>query len=153
MIVDMLRNDMGRIAEPGQVIVDDLFTTEQYPSLWQMTSSVRCCARADMPIYEILRALFPPASVTGAPKISAMQVIQELEDNPRHIYTGTLGFFAARWQRAIQCGDTHSIDQQTNKKSQLWQRQRHCLGFTCHCRMARNSTQNAGTHAKRAAHT
>lgn len=92
MIVDMVRNDMGRIAEPGSVRVPELFALERYPTLWQMTSTVRCDTGA--PFGEIFRALFPAASITGAPKARTMQIIDELEDSPRYIYTGTLGFLA-----------------------------------------------------------
>jgi para-aminobenzoate synthetase / 4-amino-4-deoxychorismate lyase len=90
MIVDMIRNDMGRIADIGSVQVPRLFDVEQYPTLWQMTSPVTCTTKAS--VAEILQALFPCASITGAPKASTMSIIAELEDSPRHIYTGTIGF-------------------------------------------------------------
>ncbi|MBN1558285.1 MAG: aminodeoxychorismate synthase component I [Lentisphaerae bacterium] len=89
MIVDMLRNDMGRIARPGSVTAGPLFTVEAYPTVWQMTSTVR--SRTDAPVSGILRALFPCASVTGAPKVRTMQIIQSLEPDPRGVYTGCLG--------------------------------------------------------------
>lgn len=92
MIVDMVRNDMGRIAEPGSVRVADLFQAEKYPTLWQLTSSVAC--KTSQPIPEIFRALFPAASVTGAPKVRTMEIIAELEQQPRNIYTGAIGFIA-----------------------------------------------------------
>ena len=92
MIVDMVRNDMGRIADLGSVEVTSLFEVEQYPTLWQMTSTVRCTTNAGMT--EIFRALFPPASITGAPKTRTMQIIAELENAPRRVYTGTVGFIA-----------------------------------------------------------
>jgi len=92
MIVDMVRNDMGRIAEPGSVEVPRLFDVEKYPTLWQMTSTVRCRTRAGIP--EIFGALFPAASITGAPKVRTMQIIAELEPWPRRIYTGAIGFLA-----------------------------------------------------------
>lgn len=90
MIVDMVRNDMGRVADTGSVKVTALFDVERYPTLWQMTSTVRCTTGAG--ITDIFRALFPPASITGAPKARTMQIIRELEDSPRTIYTGTVGF-------------------------------------------------------------
>jgi len=90
MIVDMVRNDLGRIAEIGSVRVNQLFDVEQYPTLWQMTSPVQCTTDANL--VEIFRALFPCASITGAPKPSTMQIITDLEDSPRQIYTGTIGF-------------------------------------------------------------
>jgi para-aminobenzoate synthetase / 4-amino-4-deoxychorismate lyase len=90
MIVDMIRNDLGRIAEIGSVSVPALFETERYPTLWQMTSTVS--ARTDASVAEIFAALFPCASITGAPKVSTMNIIAELEDTPRKIYTGTIGY-------------------------------------------------------------
>jgi len=93
MIVDMVRNDMGRIAATGSVEVVSLFDIEQYPTLWQMTSTVRCAT--DAGIAEIFGALFPPASITGAPKARTMEIIAELEDQPRRIYCGTVGMITA----------------------------------------------------------
>ncbi|MDO9567284.1 MAG: aminodeoxychorismate synthase component I [Candidatus Desulfaltia sp.] len=92
MIVDMVRNDMGRIAHAGSVQADRLFDIEKYPTLWQMTSTVTAETKADLS--EILRALFPPASITGAPKPRTMQIIAELETGPRQIYTGSIGFMS-----------------------------------------------------------
>jgi para-aminobenzoate synthetase/4-amino-4-deoxychorismate lyase len=92
MIVDMIRNDLGRIAEIGSIAVPVLFETERYPTLWQMTSTVR--AKTDGSLTEIFNALFPCASITGAPKVSTMKIIEELEDTPRKIYTGTIGYLA-----------------------------------------------------------
>lgn len=92
MIVDMIRNDLGRIARRGTVQVTDLFAIEQYPTLWQMTSTVQ--ALTDASWVEILRSLFPCASITGAPKTRTMQIIADLEDSPRRIYTGTIGMLA-----------------------------------------------------------
>ncbi|WP_301102913.1 aminodeoxychorismate synthase component I [Propionivibrio sp.] len=93
MIVDLLRNDLGRLAAPGKVRVDSLCVAEAYPTLWQMVSSVS----ADLPgasLSELFRALFPCGSITGAPKIRAMQRISELEFAPRGLYTGALGWLA-----------------------------------------------------------
>jgi len=89
MIVDMVRNDLGRIARLGSVCVPRLFEAERYTTLWQMTSTVTACT--DAPLTEIFRALFPAASITGAPKIRATQIIHALERAPRGIYTGALG--------------------------------------------------------------
>jgi para-aminobenzoate synthetase / 4-amino-4-deoxychorismate lyase len=90
MITDMVRNDLGRIATPGTVKVAKLFELEKYPTVWQMTSTVS--ARSDASVCDIFTALFPSASVTGAPKVSSMEIIGELEDTPREIYTGAIGF-------------------------------------------------------------
>ena len=91
MIVDMVRNDMGRIAQTGSVHWNSLYEVEKYPTVWQMTSTVR--ARTEAGLCEILKALFPPASITGAPKPRTMEIIAELEQTPRRIYTGTVGFW------------------------------------------------------------
>ncbi|MDD5704538.1 MAG: aminodeoxychorismate synthase component I [Kiritimatiellae bacterium] len=92
MIVDMVRNDFGRIAIPGSVRVSTLFAAERYPSLWQMTTTVRARTRASLT--RILEATFPPASVTGAPKRRTMAIIAEQESSPRRVYTGAIGFVA-----------------------------------------------------------
>jgi len=91
MIVDMVRNDMGRIAHTGSVHVSRLYEVEKYPTVWQMTSTVRATTEAGL--CAIMQALFPPASITGAPKPRTMQIIAELEHAPRRIYTGTVGFW------------------------------------------------------------
>ena len=92
MIVDMMRNDLGKIARPGSVAVPNLFKLERYPTVWQMVSDV--AAETDASVSEIIAALFPAASVTGAPKPRTTQLINELENSPRHIYTGSIGFLA-----------------------------------------------------------
>ncbi len=93
MIVDLLRNDLGRLAAPGGVNVEALCAVEVYPTLWQMVSTIS----ADLPdasLRDIFRALFPCGSITGAPKIRAMARIVELESGPRGLYTGALGWVA-----------------------------------------------------------
>lgn len=92
MIVDMIRNDMGRVAETGTVHVPQIFEVERHPTLWQMTSTVT--AQCSRPVAEIMRALFPCASITGAPKIRTSEIIAELETTPRGLYTGCIGFIA-----------------------------------------------------------
>ncbi|MBK8173798.1 MAG: aminodeoxychorismate synthase component I [Rhodospirillales bacterium] len=91
MIVDLMRNDIGRLAETGGVRVTDLFTVETYRSLHQMTSGVTARLRPGVDLRALLRALFPCGSVTGAPKIRAMQIIRALETEARGIYTGAIG--------------------------------------------------------------
>ncbi len=104
MIVDMLRNDLGRVADPGSVRVTEMFAVERYPTLLQMTSSVE--ARTKAGLGEIVSALFPCASVTGAPKVRTMEIIAQTERGPRGIYTGAVGFVApgrrARFNVAIR---------------------------------------------------
>lgn len=92
MIVDMIRNDLGRIAQIGSVQVPQLFAIEKYPTLFQMTSTVE--AKTEASITEIFTALFPCASITGAPKVSTMTIISELETTPRKLYTGSIGFIS-----------------------------------------------------------
>ena len=92
MIVDMVRNDIGRIADPGSVEVTQLFAIERYPTVLQMTSSIT--GKTTASVTEILRAMFPAASITGAPKIRTMKIITELETAPRHVYTGSIGFLS-----------------------------------------------------------
>jgi para-aminobenzoate synthetase / 4-amino-4-deoxychorismate lyase len=94
MIVDLLRNDLGRICSTGSIRVDGLFSVERYPTLLQMTSTVSGTLPAGVGWHDIFRSLFPSGSITGAPKISTMRIIRELEDSPRGIYTGAIGFIA-----------------------------------------------------------
>jgi para-aminobenzoate synthetase/4-amino-4-deoxychorismate lyase len=94
MIVDLLRNDLGRIALPGSVHVDTLFAVERYQTLHQMTSSISATLPPHLPFYDLFRALFPCGSITGAPKIRTMQIIRELESQPRGLYTGAIGHIA-----------------------------------------------------------
>jgi len=112
MIVDMIRNDLGRIARVRSVQVPELFTVEKYPTLWQMTSTVQAITNAS--ITEILTALFPCASITGAPKVGTMRIISELETTPRNIYTGSIGYIMpnrkAKFNVAIR---TALIDRET----------------------------------------
>jgi para-aminobenzoate synthetase/4-amino-4-deoxychorismate lyase len=104
MIVDMMRNDIGRVAEPGSVSVPALLSVERYPTLWQMTSTVTGTSRA--PLADVFAALYPSASVTGAPKVRTMEILAELEQGPRGVYTGAIGRIApggdARFNVAIR---------------------------------------------------
>ncbi|MSO45471.1 MAG: aminodeoxychorismate synthase component I [Acidobacteria bacterium] len=91
MIVDLLRNDAGRLARPGSVRTPHLFTLERYPTLWQLTSTVESEIPVDTTIVGIFSALFPCGSVTGVPKIRTMALLAELEARPRGVYTGAIG--------------------------------------------------------------
>jgi len=95
MIVDLLRNDLSKVAVPGSVAVPDLFHVEHYPTVLQMTSTVTASARADVDAVDVLEALFPCGSITGAPKHRAAQVIADVETGPRGLYTGSIGQIAA----------------------------------------------------------
>ena len=94
MIVDLLRNDLGRICQPGSVQASNPYTVERYQTLHQMTTMVSGKLSPDVTHYEIFRSLFPCGSITGAPKIRTMQIIRDLERRPRGVYSGAIGFFA-----------------------------------------------------------
>ncbi|MES2933251.1 MAG: chorismate-binding protein [Pseudomonadota bacterium] len=95
MIVDLLRNDLGRIAKPGSVTVPQLFEVNRYASVLQMTSTVQAQLREDVTLAELFDAVYPCGSITGAPKRRSMEIIDELETEPRGIYTGAIGWFDA----------------------------------------------------------
>lgn len=113
MITDMVRNDMGRIAEAGSVKTQALFEIQKLQTVWQMTSTVSAVTSSS--VSEIFKALFPCASVTGAPKVASMAIIAELEEAPRGIYTGAIGFIGpdrqAKFSVAIR---TALVDKKTN---------------------------------------
>ena len=92
MIVDLLRNDLGKVSVPGSVRVSSLFDLERFETVWQMTSTVESTLNEGTSLVDLMTALFPCGSVTGAPKISTMQIIRELEPFPRGAYTGAIGF-------------------------------------------------------------
>lgn len=106
MIVDLLRNDISRVAEPGTVCVPRLFAVESYPSVHQMISCIEARLRSEAGIADVFAALFPCGSVTGAPKIAAMRAIQDVEIGPREAYCGAIGWLApdgrARFSVAIR---------------------------------------------------
>lgn len=91
MIVDLLRNDMGRVAEPGSVQVTRLFEVQALPTVWQMTSTITATTRTEVGLPQVFGALFPCGSVTGAPKARAMHWIKALESGPRGVYCGAVG--------------------------------------------------------------
>ena len=92
MIVDLLRNDLGKIAQTGKVRVPKPFKVSRFGSVWQMTSAIEAQALPDVSVADILRAAFPCGSITGAPKRMSMQIIESLESEPRGLYTGSIGF-------------------------------------------------------------
>lgn len=94
MIVDLMRNDFSRVSKIGSVEVSNLYHVETYPSLHQMVSVVKAKLKPDLSLFDQIKALYPAGSITGAPKIRAMELIEELEDTPRGVYTGAIGFFA-----------------------------------------------------------
>ncbi len=94
MIVDLLRNDMGRVARAGSVTWSDVFDLERYETVWQLTSTVSAERRAGAGLADVFAALFPCGSVTGAPKVATMDIIADLEDSPRGVYCGAVGFLS-----------------------------------------------------------
>jgi len=101
MIVDLLRNDVGRIAMTGSVRVMRFFELEKYETVWQATSTITAKLRPQITVLDLMRSLFPCGSVTGAPKIRTMQIIRALEQEPRGVYCGSIGFFAPGLRQAI----------------------------------------------------
>lgn len=96
MIVDLIRNDFGRICKTGTIAVPSLFDVERFQTLFQMTSTVRGELKSDVSFKDIFEAIFPCGSITGAPKIRAMEIIAELESEPRGVYTGAIGFISPK---------------------------------------------------------
>ncbi|MGP4076241.1 aminodeoxychorismate synthase component I [Halobacillus sp. K22] len=92
MIVDLLRNDLGRIALPGTVHVPELFEVETYPTVHQMTSTIKGQLADSFSMWEVFQALFPCGSITGAPKVRTMEYIKKLEPSPREVYCGAIGY-------------------------------------------------------------
>lgn len=111
MIVDLLRNDMSRVCDPGSISVPELFSIEDYPTVWQMTSNIRGRLRDDATIVSVFQALFPCGSITGAPKIMASRIIADLERWERGPYTGSIGWMndqAAKFNVAIRTVHCHA---------------------------------------------
>jgi para-aminobenzoate synthetase component I len=101
MIVDLLRNDISRITQVGTLDVPELFKVETYPSLHQMISRIRAKLLPDLTLRDIFAALFPCGSITGAPKIRAMEILNDLEEFPRDIYCGSIGWIAPDGQMSF----------------------------------------------------
>ena len=99
MIVDLLRNDMNRISEIGSEQVTHLCQVEQYSTVWQMTSTIESRLRPEIDLVQTFQALFPCGSITGAPKISTMEIIQQTEIAPRGVYCGTIGILLPKGKR------------------------------------------------------
>ena len=106
MIVDVMRNDLGRVCEPGSVRAPELCALERFPQVWHLTSTVAGRLRPGVEPLALLEACFPGASITGAPKIRAMEILESLEPVRRHIYTGAIGWIGwngdADWNIAIR---------------------------------------------------
>lgn len=114
MIVDLLRNDLGQIAQQGTIEVPHLFAIETYPTVFQMTSTITATLTSEVTPLDILRALFPCGSITGAPKRSTMHVIDTIEDTPRDVYCGAIGFWTPQGDAIFNVPiRTVLIDQET----------------------------------------
>lgn len=114
MIVDLMRNDIAKIAHKGSVQVASLFDIETYPTVFQMTSTITANTQADTNLVDVFTALFPCGSITGAPKISTMQIISQLEDTPRQVYCGAIGMISPEKEMIFNVPiRTLLIDQQT----------------------------------------
>jgi para-aminobenzoate synthetase component 1 len=98
MIVDLLRNDLGRSCEPGSIRVPELFSLESYPNVHHLVSSITGRLRSDSDTIDLLMRAFPGGSITGAPKIRAMQIIEELEPVRRSLYCGSVGYLGCEGQ-------------------------------------------------------
>jgi para-aminobenzoate synthetase / 4-amino-4-deoxychorismate lyase len=94
MIVDLVRNDLGRISRIGSVAWADVFEAERYETVWQLTTTVSSTLESGVGLADVFRGLFPSGSVTGAPKVRTMEIIRQLEDSPRGIYCGSVGYLA-----------------------------------------------------------
>lgn len=92
MIVDLERNDLGKVSVPGSVTVEEIFALEEYPAVFHLVSTISAQMREDVQLDDLIKAVFPGGSITGTPKIRAMEIIDELEPTQRNIYTGSLGF-------------------------------------------------------------
>ncbi|HEJ9146004.1 TPA: chorismate-binding protein, partial [Serratia marcescens] len=95
MIVDLLRNDIGRVAQPGSVRVPELFVVEPFPAVHHLVSTITATLPEQASATELLRACFPGGSITGAPKVRAMEIIEELEPQRRNAYCGSIGYLSA----------------------------------------------------------
>lgn len=116
MIVDLMRNDLGRVAETGSVTVDTPLGVEPFTGLYHLVTTVSCVTRPETTLPSILRATFPPGSITGAPKLRAIEIIEELEQHARGVYCGALGFIdrdgglslaVAIRTATVQAGEVH----------------------------------------------
>jgi para-aminobenzoate synthetase component 1 len=106
MIVDVLRNDLGRVCATGSIEVPQLCALERFPQVWHLTSTVEGQLREGAGPFDLIEACFPGGSITGAPKLRAMEILEGLEPVRRHVYTGAIGWIGwngdADWNIAIR---------------------------------------------------
>ncbi|MBN1471637.1 MAG: chorismate-binding protein, partial [Syntrophaceae bacterium] len=117
MITDLLRNDLGRIGK--NIHVPRLFDITTYKTLFQMTSTVAADIEPDVQLYDLFKSLFPSGSVTGAPKIRAMEIIHDLEGEPRNIYTGAIGYIKPNKDLLINIPIRTALINRTNGKGEM----------------------------------
>ena len=141
MIVDMMRNDLGRVAHTGSVVADDLFAIETYPTVHQMTSTVRARTAVDLP--HLLRALFPCASITGAPKVATMRLIRDLESSPRGGVHRRRRPDRTRRPDTVQRRDPHGDRRPSSSFGPIRHGRRHRLGLDRQPRIRRVPRQGA----------
>ncbi len=118
MIVDMLRNDLGKISKTGSVKTTRLFETEKYQTLYQMTSTIKSKLYKNS-WYDIFKSIFPSGSVTGAPKIRTIQIINELEKAPRNVYTGSIGYISPEGEAAFNVAIRTILLDEDKKEGEL----------------------------------
>ena len=94
MIVDLERNDLNRVSMPGSVKVTELFTVEEYATVFHLISNVEGDLKPELTVMDLIEAAFPGGSITGAPKLRAMEIIDELEHSSRNLYTGSMGYLS-----------------------------------------------------------
>lgn len=118
MIVDLLRNDLGQIAKIGSVHVPSLFTIEEYPTVFQMTSTVTAQTAPKTTIADLFSALFPCGSITGAPKVSTMKIIGEIESTPREVYCGAIGYITPEMEAIFNVPIRTVMIEKSTKKAE-----------------------------------
>ena len=154
MIVDLLRNDMGRVARTGSVTWSDVFDLERYETVWQLTSTVSADLEPTASLVDVFRALFPCGSVTGAPKVRTMEIIAELEDSPGACTAGRSGPLPARLERsrrALQRADPHGGARCRQPHRRVRGRGRHHVGVERRGRVRRDGREGAGADGQAAA--
>ena len=139
MIVDLLRNDLGRVAVPGSVQVRDLFDVQQHGQVLQMTSTVQAQLRSGVGLAEVLQAVFPCGSITGAPKHQTMRWIQRLESQPRGLYTGAIGWLDVPTGQAAADG----VADDSSTAAPLWD---FCLSVPIRTLLLHESADGMGAH-------